>query len=165
MGRMAIGALPALALLGLALHLPRQGVHPAETRASRLPQLAHGSPPPAGTTWQMSAAGACTVPFSDQVDIRPEASLRYDGATPADVLLDAATYGAQWRMAAVADDGRSIKAITVWCTPPLPLAEPASATAADRPLRRCWCGGEPNAVGDGERFNNNSNETRQGEQL
>ena len=81
----------------------------------------------------MSAAGACTGPLPDLVEIRPEASLRHDGATADDVLRDAATYGAQWRMAAVADDGRTIKAITVWCRSPLSQAEPASAAAVRPP--------------------------------
>ena len=130
--RMAVGALVGLAQLG-GHNTCHAKASICGNRASRLPQLAHGSPPPAGTSWQMSAAGACTGPLPDLVEIRPEASLRHDGATANDVLRDAATYGAQWRMAAVADDGRTIKAITVWCTSPLSQAEPASAAAVRPP--------------------------------
>lgn len=93
----------------------------------------------------MSAAGACNRPFPDTVELHPDAALRYDGGTLAEVLHDAAAYGGKWRMVAVAADGRTLRALTEWCAEPAAPARPAAATATDGlMLARCWCDGASN---------------------
>lgn len=160
---LALGLVLATVSFTAPPHGSIPGVSSVETLASRLPQLPYGSSPPAGTTWRMSAAGACNRSFPDEVELHPDAALHYDGGTVADVLRDATTYGARWRMAAVGSDSRTIKATTEWCTDPVPPAPPAAPAAAGASaMWGCRCNGglHPGALAEGS----NQIESEQGEQ-